>query len=240
MQFEDFSNEHAFGLLARYRDRYRIFNDDIQGTGAVVTSGFINCLKVAGLELKDVRAVFHGAGSAGVGVADQIVSLFVENGWDVEEARKHFWFVDSRGLVTDNRGDRLESHKVRFARKDAPKQLGTLTEIIADVKPNILIGLSGQGGAFSKEVIDEFQKHTTKPIIFALSNPTSAAECTAEQAYQWTDGKAIFASGSPFAPVKYKGKTFVPGQGNNMFIFPVWRALPVCAHSLSLSTASSY
>jgi malate dehydrogenase (oxaloacetate-decarboxylating)(NADP+) len=125
--------------------------------------------------------------------------------------------------VTADR-ETLENHKVPYARKEpTDKKLTSLKDVVAEIKPNMLIGLSGQGGAFDKEVIDELQKHTSHPIIFALSNPTSQAECTAEQAYSWTNGTVIFASGSPFDPVEIDGKTYVPGQGNNMFIFPVYR-----------------
>eukprot|EP01094_Clydonella_sp_ATCC50884_P007315 TRINITY_DN1649_c0_g1_i1.p1 TRINITY_DN1649_c0_g1~~TRINITY_DN1649_c0_g1_i1.p1 ORF type:complete len:584 (+),score=195.60 TRINITY_DN1649_c0_g1_i1:66-1754(+) len=220
LQFEDFSNAHAFGLLEQYRDKYRCFNDDIQGTGAVVVSGIINALRVAKLDLKDVRLLFFGAGSAGVGVADTIVQLFVDNGFEVEEARSHFWFVDSRGLVTNNRGDTLAAHKVRFARKDVEEQQTQLIDVINYVKPNVMIGLSGQGGSFKQEHIEALTKFSENPIIFSLSNPTKNAECSAEQAYNWTKGTCIFASGSPFDPVEYEGRTFVPGQGNNAFIFP--------------------
>lgn len=222
VQFEDFSNEHAFSLLERYREKYLCFNDDIQGTGAVILSGFINSLRLAKINPSDVKLVFFGAGSAGIGVADMIVN-FISKKTDrtPEDVRKQFWFVDSRGLVTANRGDKLESHKVPYARHDnGETQLKTLQDVVEFVKPQALIGLSGIGQAFTKDIITKMPEYSEKPIIFALSNPTKKAECSATQAYEWTDGKAIFASGSPFDPVEINGKILVPGQGNNMFIFP--------------------
>jgi len=222
VQFEDFSNEHAFTLLERYRDRYLCFNDDIQGTGAVILSGFINCLRIAKIKANEVRLVFFGAGSAGIGVADMIVNMIASStGISVEDARKQFWLVDSRGLITKNRGDTLQEHKVPYARDDnGDVQIKDLVDVVRYVKPHAIIGLSGIPRAFSEEVISQMNDYSETPIVFALSNPTNKAECTAEQAYTWTKGKAIFASGSPFDPVEYEGKTLVPGQGNNMFIFP--------------------
>ncbi|KAM9971610.1 hypothetical protein ACTFIW_011592 [Dictyostelium discoideum] len=220
VQFEDISNDHCFNLLDEYRNKYLCFNDDIQGTGSVILSGFINAVRSVQKPIKEHRMVFLGAGSAGIGVADCIMSLFDEAGVSKEEARKSFWFVDSKGLITTTRGDELTSQKKQYAREDYSYQLKSLLEVVRDVKPTAIIGLSGIGGSFTQEVIEEMAKHVEKPIVFALSNPTTNAECTAEQAYQWTDGRCIFASGSPFKPVEYKGKTFVPGQGNNMYIFP--------------------
>jgi len=237
VQFEDFSNDHAFMLLERYRDRYLCFNDDIQGTGAVVLSGFINSLRLAKIDPKEVRLVFSGAGSAGIGVADMIVSFIAKKtGQSEEETRKQFWFCDSRGLITENRGDELADHKKRYARDDnGDKQIKELKDIVDDVKPNVLVGLSGQGGSFDEEIIKLMKDNNERPIIFALSNPTRNAECTAEQAYKWTDGKAIFASGSPFDPVELNGETLVPGQGNNMFIFPGLGFGAAKAHSRRVS-----
>jgi len=220
VQFEDFSNDHCFKLLDDYRHKYLCFNDDIQGTGAVILSGCINAFRAVQIPLKDQRLVFLGAGSAGIGVADCIMSLFAEAGIPEEEARKCFWFVDSKGLITTTRGDTLTPQKKAYARSDYNHQLKSLLEVVKDVKPTAIIGLSGIGGSFSEEVVREMAKHVQKPIVFALSNPTTNAECTAEQAYSWTEGRCIFASGSPFAPVDYNGHTFVPGQGNNMYIFP--------------------
>merc|ERR1712137_1444360 len=219
VQFEDFSNDHAFLLLERYREKYLCFNDDIQGTGAVILSGFINSLRLAKIDPNEVKLVFFGAG---IGVADMIVSFIaMKTGKSQAEARKQFWFVDSRGMITENRGDTLADHKVPYARKDnGDTQLKSLVDVVKYVKPNALIGLSGQGQSFTEEIITLMKENNESPIIFALSNPTKKAECTATQAYEWTDGKAIFASGSPFDPVEINGKVLVPGQGNNMFIFP--------------------
>lgn len=223
LQFEDFSNDHCFDLLEQYRNRLLCFNDDIQGTGAVIASGYLNASKLQGVPLKDQRLVFLGAGSAGIGVADGIVTTMLQEdpSLTAEEARAKFWFVDSKGLVASNRGDKLEHHKLPYARHDVDKVLPTLLEVVKHVKPTALIGLAGiQGGCFTPEILSELAKNTEKPIIFALSNPTSKAECTAHDAYNYTEGRAIYASGSPFDPVTLFGKTFYPGQGNNMFIFP--------------------
>jgi malate dehydrogenase (oxaloacetate-decarboxylating)(NADP+) len=169
--------------------------------------------------LSDQRIVFCGAGSAAVGIADMICAgIADEHSMTLEEARKLVWMVDSKGLVTTTRGDTLQEHKLPYARDDAPAP--TLLDIVERVHPTILIGASGQAHMFTEDVVRAMHKNCKRPIIFALSNPTSKAECTAEEAYGWTDGDAIFASGSPFPPVRIGGRIFVPGQGNNMFIFP--------------------
>lgn len=223
VQFEDFSNNHCFDLLERYRDKLLCFNDDIQGTGAVVAAGFVNAVRLTGKSLAEQRLVFFGAGSAGIGVADAIVELMVEGGSarSSEEARQQFWFVDSLGLVTTNRGDKLAHHKLPYARTDCPTQIKELLDIIKYVKPTALIGLAGiTGGVFNEAVIRLMAELNERPIIFALSNPTKKAECTAHDAYIYSEGRCIYASGSPFDPVQYNGKTYYPGQGNNMYIFP--------------------
>lgn len=220
LQFEDFSNDHSFELLERYRNRLLCFNDDIQGTGAVIAGGFYNAVKMVGIPFEEQKLVFFGAGSASVGVANGILNFLVEQGMNSEAARKLFWLVDSKGLVTTNRGDKLQAYKVPFARSDHSVQLPTLMDVIKKVKPTALIGLSGIFQAFSKDIIQEFGKYSLKPIIFALSNPTSKAECSATQAYEWTEGRCIFASGTPFGPVKYLESTFYPALGNNMYVFP--------------------
>ncbi len=218
IQWEDFTNDHAFPLLEKYRDKVLCFNDDIQGTGSVALAGILGSLRITGGKLSEQRIVFLGAGSAGIGIADMIVAGMVEEGLLVEEARRRFWFIDSRGLVTTTRGDKLADHKIPYARDD--EFIPALLEVVEKVKPTILMGLSSQPGSFTKEVIQEMNKHVDRPVVFALSNPTSKSECTAEQAYAWTDGAVVFAGGSPFDPVEYNGKTYVPGQGNNMYIFP--------------------
>jgi malate dehydrogenase (oxaloacetate-decarboxylating)(NADP+) len=221
LQFEDFSNDHCFELLDQYRNKVRCFNDDIQGTGAVVTSGFINAVKLSGVELRDHRIVFLGAGSAAVGVASQIMVLFEEAGMSKEEARRHFYICDSKGLITSDR-EHLETHKIDWARQDyrGSDPVHSLSEVIAAVKPTALIGLSGQGGAFTVDMIKLMAQCSARPIIFALSNPTKNSECDAQSAYEFTQGRCIFASGSPFNPVSLEGKIYYPAQGNNMYIFP--------------------
>lgn len=224
VQFEDFSNDVCFELLDRYKNRILCFNDDIQGTGAVICSGFINAIRMSTIPGKQHRLVFYGAGSAGVGVADQIVSALMQlEGLTREEARQRFWFVDSKGLVCTSRPDYADmpAFKKNYARNDVPNPIRGLLDIVKYVRPTGIIGLSGQGQAFTEDVIREIARGTPKPIVFALSNPTDNSECTAQQAYEWTDGAAIFASGSPFEPVTLaNGKVCTPGQGNNMYIFP--------------------
>ncbi|CAD7935385.1 unnamed protein product [Amoebophrya sp. A25] len=239
IQFEDFSNEHAFGLLDDWKDKILCFNDDIQGTAATVLAGLLGALRIqqAGgaerkMTLREQRIVFLGAGSAGVGVADLIAEgMYLEGvaageGWKtVDEYRKNnFWLVDSKGTVTTTRGDKLQAHKIPFARSDA--SIPTLGEAVKQAKPTILIGLAGiAGGSFTQEIVQTMDKDCTsaglRPIIMALSNPTTKAECTAEEAYKWTEGRAVYASGSPFEPVTLDdGRTIHTGQGNNMYIFP--------------------
>mmetsp|Transcript_11999 Transcript_11999/g.28457 ORF Transcript_11999/g.28457 Transcript_11999/m.28457 type:complete len:586 (+) Transcript_11999:210-1967(+) len=223
IQFEDFQTDAAFAILEHLRDRVLCFNDDIQGTGAVVLSGFINGMKSQGTALKDTRVVFYGAGSSAAGVAAMIASLLkTKCNISLEEAQSHIWMVDSKGLITNSRGDwdKMPSHKKPFARKDGSPDLKDLLSVLKHVKPHALFGLSGAGPSFFREHVEEVCKHNPRPLIFPLSNPTSKAEITAEQAYAWSDGKCIFAAGSPFSPVEYKGRTYVPGQGNNVLIFP--------------------
>jgi malate dehydrogenase (oxaloacetate-decarboxylating)(NADP+) len=219
IQFEDWKN--PFPSLERYRQDYAMFNDDIQGTGAVIMGGIIGAVKQSGVAAKDHRAVFLGSGSAGVGVAKQIVTYFMHEGMSEEDARSCFWLVDSKGLVTSDRGDKLAEHKVYFSRTDNNgEQFKTLDQVLEYVKPTIIMGLSTIGGAFTPEILRKMGKWNDRPIIFPLSNPSSQSECTFEQAIDNTDGRALFASGSPFHPYTYKGKTYHPGQGNNMYVFP--------------------
>lgn len=219
IQFEDFTNDHAFPLLERYRKEILCFNDDIQGTGAVALAGILAALRITRKTLNAQRIVFCGAGSAAIGIADMIVAgMVAESGISETEARRHFWLLDSKGLVSTQRGDKLATHKLPYARNESP--VADLKDLVEQVKPTIIMGLSGQPGMFTEDVVRTMHQYVERPIIFSLSNPTSKAECTAEQAYSWTEGACIFASGSPFDPVEYKGVTHVPGQGNNMFIFP--------------------
>ncbi len=217
LQFEDFGNHNAFQLLARWRDRICTFNDDIQGTASVALAGLYSCTRITGVPLKEMRLLFLGAGEAGIGIADLVVEALVEDGMPLEEARTHCWFVDSTGLVQSSRHG-LAEHKRRYAHKHAP--IGNFHDAVEALAPHAIIGVSGTPGTFTSQVLAEMARHNERPVVLALSNPTSKAECTALQAYSATGGRAIFASGSPFAPVTYQGRTFVPGQGNNAYIFP--------------------
>ncbi|CAK1366666.1 NADP-dependent malic enzyme [Cercospora beticola] len=220
IQFEDFKN--PFPSLERYQDTYTMFNDDIQGTGAVITGGFINAVKQSGVHPAEQRAVFLGAGSAGVGVAKQLTEFFMKEGLSEEEAKKRFWLVDSQGLVTlDRPGRPLAEHKIYFARDDNDgQQFQTLEEVIEYVKPTILMGLSTIGGAFTPQILTRMAELNDRPVIFPLSNPSSKSECTFEDAIKYTKGRCLFASGSPFPTLTYEGKELTPGQGNNMYVFP--------------------
>jgi len=217
IQLEDFGNSNAFRLLEQYRNQVPLFNDDIQGTGAVAISGIIGSLRITGGKLEDQKILFLGAGEAGIGIADVFVAALGELGVPAEKARKQCWFVDSKGLLVADR-DYMPEQKKPYAHEHAPTD--DLLEAVNAVKPTAILGLSGQPGTFTKGVIEAMATINDRPIIFALSNPTSQAECTAEEAYSWSKGKAIFASGSPFDPVKLGNQTFVPGQGNNAYIFP--------------------
>ncbi|KAI5121722.1 hypothetical protein M0805_002115 [Coniferiporia weirii] len=224
IQFEDFSTEHAFEYLDAFRDRYPVFNDDIQGTGAVILSGFVNAAKVAsaaaGTPLAEQRILFLGAGSAGVGVAMQLMSFFTLQGMSKEEARRRVWFVDSQGLIYDGRGPMAE-HKRYFSRNDyTGPPMKNLLDIIEHVRPTALLGLSTINGAFNKEVVEAMSGLNARPIIFPLSNPVKLSECKFDEAVEWSDGRVVFASGSPFPQLTYEGKEYYPGQGNNMYIFP--------------------
>ncbi len=216
IQFEDFLTPNAYALLRRYRHRVLCFNDDIQGTAAVVLSGVYASEKLTGTTLADSRIMFLGAGSAATGIADLMVAALVERGVAREEARRKLWFVDKKGLVVSGRKD-LMGHNLPYAHDH---ERLSFMEAIEALKPNVLIGATGMPGTFTKAAIERMSVLNERPVVFALSNPTSRAECTAEQAYAWSGGKAIFASGSPFGETAYKGKVFRPGQGNNAYVFP--------------------
>ncbi len=217
IQFEDFANSNAFRLLENWRDKICSFNDDMQGTAAVSLAGLFSALRVTKKSLGEQKILFLGAGEAGIGIADLIVSAMVDEGDTLEEARAKCWFVDSKGLVVKSR-DNLVEHKLRFAH-DYPFAPDFLSAVKA-LKPTAIIGVSTIAKSFTQEVIQTMAELNERPIVFALSNPTSKSECSAEEAYTWSDGRAIFASGSPFPPCVFKGKTYVPGQGNNAYVFP--------------------
>jgi malate dehydrogenase (oxaloacetate-decarboxylating)(NADP+) len=217
IQFEDFGNQNAFRLLAKYRERVCAFNDDIQGTAAVTLAGLVSALRVTGGDLRRQRFLFLGAGEAGVGIADLIVSALMDAGLSRDDARRTCWLVDSRGLVVRSRTDLVE-HKRSYAH-EAPRA-GSLLDAIRALEPTALIGVSGQPSTFTHEVLETMAKLNGRPIVFALSNPTANSECTAEEAYAHTGGRALFASGSPFAPVSLGAKRLVPSQANNAYVFP--------------------
>ncbi|HET9064238.1 MAG TPA: NAD-dependent malic enzyme [Gemmatimonadales bacterium] len=217
LQWEDFGTDNAFHLLDRHRHRIRSFNDDIQGTAAVTLAGLLSATRITGGGLADQRILFLGAGSAATGIGELIVADLVANGMPEAEALRHCWFLDSTGLVTAGR-DHLAPHKRRFAHEQAPVE--DLLAAVRTLRPTALIGVAAQAGAFTETIIAEMAAHNDRPIVFALSNPTSKAECTAEQAYRWSDGRALFASGSPSAPVEWQGRQFEPRQANNVYVFP--------------------
>lgn len=216
LQFEDFVTPNAYHLLDIYRDRVLCFNDDIQGTAAVALAGLYAATRVTGVDFVDQRIMFLGAGSAATGIADLIVPALLEAGLGRDEARERLWFCNSRGLVVKS-SERLQSHNLPYAH-DRPQM--SFIEAIEEIKPTSLIGATGRPGMFNQEVLGLMAKHNKRPVVFALSNPTTNAECTAEQAYQWTDGRVVFASGSPFPLVEYGGNVYKTGQGNNAYIFP--------------------
>lgn len=194
-----------------------MFNDDIQGTGAVIMGGFITAILNSDIPIRDHRAIFFGAGSAGTGVAKQIVEHFKREGLTEDEARKIFWMIDIRGLVTHDRGDDLPEHLKYFARHDNEgKQFSSLDATAEHVKPTILVGLSGVHNGFHKDLLEKMGQWNKKPIVFPLSNPITHAECTYEQAMKATDGRVLFAAGSPFAHMLFHGHDHHAAQGNNM------------------------
>ncbi|KAK6587535.1 malic enzyme [Cryptosporidium xiaoi] len=223
LQWEDLTTYRAIDILEIYKNKYRCFNDDIQGTASIVLAGILSSIKIAGKELNDQKILICGAGSASIGTVNLIINAMELNGITKEKAIDKFWLVDSKGLITNTRDiNTLDKFKIPFIRKDINKNINSLQEIVAEVKPTILIGVSGQSGIFNEYVVKEMAKHTDRPIIFALSNPTSKAECTSNDVYNWTNGKVIFASGSPMKPVKslLNNYEFVPSQCNNMYVFP--------------------
>ena len=217
IQWEDFKGVDAIRILNTFRDKVCTYNDDIQGTAAIATAGFISISRLMGKPFTWQKFLFLGAGAAAFGIADLLVQKFMKDGLTREEALEHIWMFDVNGLLVQSRTD-LADYQKQFAHKGVVTN--DFAEAVLQVKPTAIIGVSTVGGAFNQQVIENMCRVNERPIIFPYSNPTSHSECTAEQAYTWSKGKAVFASGSPFAPITYKGKTFTPGQGNNVFIFP--------------------
>ena len=229
LHWEDFGTANARRILDRYRDRVCTFNDDIQGTGAVNLAAVLSGVRAAGVPLSEHRIVVFGAGTAGIGVADQLRDALVAEGMSGDEATARFWCVDRYGLLTDDQGDRLRDFQAPYARRadetDGWRRDDSLPgiplgEVVRRVRPTILIGTSGQGGAFTEEIVREMAGHTERPIILPMSNPTDLAEATPADLLDWTDGKALVATGSPFDPVERDGTTYEIGQANNALVFP--------------------
>jgi malate dehydrogenase (oxaloacetate-decarboxylating)(NADP+) len=217
VQFEDFANHNAFRLLQRYRDRICSFNDDIQGTASVTVAGIFSALRVTKQKMREQTFLCLGAGEAATGISDLLVAAMQADGLNEREARGRCWLVDSKGLVVAERKD-LAEHKKPYAHEHTP--VGSFIGAVNALKPTAIIGVGATPNTFTREVVETMTRLNERPIVFALSNPTSRAECTAEQAYQWSGGKALFASGSPFEPVDHNGRRYVSRQGNNSYIFP--------------------
>jgi malate dehydrogenase (oxaloacetate-decarboxylating)(NADP+) len=235
IQFEDFASHNAYRLLNKYRNKHCMFNDDIQGTAAVALAGVLTSLRATGIKLEDNRILFVGAGQAAVGIAD-LISLAISRkaNCSFEEACSRVYMVDIDGLLVQHRPEgQLDGPKNKYVKKNL-KPTRDLVNAIEQIKPTILIGATGAGKIFGAEALRKMADLNETPLIFALSNPTSRAECSAEEAYVNTDGRCMFSSGSPFAPVVYKGKTYYPGQGNNAYIFPGIALATICSATHSI------
>jgi malate dehydrogenase (oxaloacetate-decarboxylating)(NADP+) len=217
VHFEDWTGKDAVHLLQRYRDKYCVYNDDVQGTAGITLAGMINATKLKGTKLKDEKYLFLGAGSAGIGLANLLCSALVQQGMTLKEAQACVYMFDVNGLLESTRTD-LFDFQQPYAHKHAPTR--DFVAAIESIKPTTIIGVSTIGGAFNQKVVEAISRVNERPVILALSNPTDHAECTAEQAYTWSKGKAIYAAGVQFSPVKYNERTFLPGQANNFYIFP--------------------
>jgi malate dehydrogenase (oxaloacetate-decarboxylating)(NADP+) len=217
IHFEDWTGVDAVHLLQRYRDKYCVYNDDVQGTAGIVLAGMINAAKIKGTKLSDEKYLFLGAGSAGIGLADLLCSAMVEEGLTLKQAQSRVYMFDINGLLETTRTDLVDFQKP-YAHKHAPTR--DFVAAIESIKPTTIIGVSTIGGAFTQKVIESMSRINERPVILALSNPTEKAECTPEQAYTWSKGKAIYAAGVQFPPVQVNGKTYLSGQANNFYIFP--------------------
>jgi malate dehydrogenase (oxaloacetate-decarboxylating)(NADP+) len=217
IHFEDWTGVDAMHLLERYRDTYCVYNDDVQGTAGITLAGMINAAKLKGTKLTDEKYLFLGAGSAGIGLANLLCSALMVQGRSLEEAQVRVHMFDVNGLLESTRTDLVDFQRP-YAHPHAPTK--DFVAAIESIEPTTIIGVSTIGGAFTQKVVETMSRINERPVILALSNPTEHAECTAQQAYEWSKGKAIYAAGVPFPPVSYEGQTFVPGQANNFFIFP--------------------
>jgi malate dehydrogenase (oxaloacetate-decarboxylating)(NADP+) len=236
IQWEDFANINAVPILERYREKICTYNDDIQGTAAMALAGIYASLRITGQKLTEQRFLFMGAGSAGTGIAELISQAMVLEGLTIEEAQGRCWLFDVKGLLEKSRTD-IASFQLAFTPTHPP--CTSFVEAITSIKPTAIIGVSGVPKLFNQQVIETISKINFRPIIFPLSNPTSQSECTAEEAYRWSNGAVIFASGSPFAPVEINGNQFVPSQGNNVYIFPAM-GMAVLVTEASLITQAMF
>jgi len=219
IQFEDFAYQNAYRLISKYQYMYNTFNDDIMGTASVAVAGILAALRVSGKPLEDNLFMFQGAGSANLGIARLLKMALVDRGLSEEDAHQRIWMFDINGLLVHNRpAGELDEQAIPFAHDY--KHLETLEAAVKELSPSVIVGASTVGGAFTPAILQHMASTHDRPVVFALSNPTSRAECTAEDAYIHTKGRCVFCSGSPFDPVEYEGKTFEPGQGNNAYIFP--------------------
>jgi malate dehydrogenase (oxaloacetate-decarboxylating) len=229
LQWEDFTPGNGRRILEKYRDRICTFNDDMQGTGAITLAAAVSAVRVCGSPMRNQRVVILGAGTAGLGIADQIRDSMIREGLSLEDATARFWLVDSAGLLSDDMGERLHDYQAPYARPAAEvkrwkrngSQAGAdLAEVVRQVRPTMLIGVSTAAGAFTEAIVREMAKHCARPIIFPLSNPAPMAEATPADLIAWTEGRALVATGSSFQPVTYRGVTYVIGQVNNAMLYP--------------------
>jgi malate dehydrogenase (oxaloacetate-decarboxylating) len=222
LHFEDFGASNARRILNQYRDKARIFNDDIQGTGAITVAAILAGLRVAGSRASEQRVVIFGAGTAGMGIADQIRTIMVNDGLSTDDATRRFWAVDKQGVLVDSMND-LRDFQRPYARP-ASEVSGwgstDLAGVVANVHPTIIVGTSTVGGAFTEEIVREMAKHVDRPLIFPLSNPTERIEAVPADVIKWTDGRALVGTGTPWAPVSYKGVEYRIGQANNALVYP--------------------